>query len=201
MTKTAFQLRLRFANVRTARNPGLFGPYLDEYRSDSDKSGTVEKRRLSLWSTVKVSSGSDRYRSRYARTEFGVEISTGRRPDGDSIRGAATESIGLILCYAAFAGPHLDRYRSDPDEAFTVEKLRVVSQRCTICLDSIDIGQDTDETNPKLKFGLVGFGPDALPPGRGPLSDPDPARRNFDFGFVSFVFRLISTGFRQIGHR
>ena len=51
-------------------------------RSKRSKQGTVEKLRVA----VKVSSQSDRYRSRYGRNESGVEISAGRRPDGGPLR-------------------------------------------------------------------------------------------------------------------
>ena len=100
---------------------------------------------------------------------------------------------GLILCHAALTGPYLGRYRSNPDETFTVEKLRVAAfQRCPICRNPIDIRRDTDETNPKSKFRRAGS--DGGPLLRCPPSGPDQARRNFDSRFVSSVSPAISIG-------
>ena len=67
-----------------------------------------------------------------------------------------------------FECPYLGRYRSNPDQTFTVEKLRVAAfQRCPICRNPIDIGRDTDGTNPRSEFRRAGSGPDGGPPGGG----------------------------------
>lgn len=56
-----------------------------------------------------------------------------------------------------FSASYLHRYRSELDETFTVEKLRVAAfQRCSICPNPIDIGRDTTQTKSASKFRLAG---------------------------------------------